>query len=333
MDITTAIAVARVHMEADIPVFFWGKPGVGKSDMTRQIAKYDNLPLIDVRATLLDTVDIRGLPSIEDGKAVWCQPDFLPRVDRDGKRGILFLDELADAPLAVQSSFYQLILDRRLGEYVFPTGWRIFAAGNRQGDGAAAQRMSTALADRFAQIDIEENVEAWGEWAVDNGINPLVLAFIRFRGDLLHNMEKGDKLFATPRSWARVAKAIDTMPKVGAAESLRLALVKSIVGDKAATEFEGFARMYGKLVPLETILSDPDNAPLYHEPNERWAIATGLARKVERDNVDAGLRYMKRLGEGEFASCFVLDAVRRKPKLKETRTFIDWAAENHVNLV
>jgi len=119
------------------PVFVWGSPGVGKSDVVRQVAESKQVALQDVRALLLDPVDLRGLPFLSpDKQAKWATPDFLPR---EGE-GILFLDELNSATAMVQASCYQLVLDRKLGEYTLPDGWAIVAAGNRESDRGVTTR-------------------------------------------------------------------------------------------------------------------------------------------------------------------------------------------------
>ena len=128
MKASSVLDALRVLVAARRPVFVWGSPGVGKSAVVGQLAKAMNIPLRDVRALLLDPVDLRGLPFLgTDGRSKWATPEFLPQ---DGA-GILFLDELNAAPAMVQASCYQLVLDRRLGEYTLPDGWAIIAAGNR----------------------------------------------------------------------------------------------------------------------------------------------------------------------------------------------------------
>ncbi len=98
--------------------------------------------LVDIRAVLLDPVDLRGLPSVGgDGTAHWCPPSFLPT---EGE-GILFLDELNAAPPLVQAACYQLVLDRKVGEYTLPDGWTVVAAGNRESDRAVTHRMLRRL--------------------------------------------------------------------------------------------------------------------------------------------------------------------------------------------
>ena len=109
------------------PVYLWGPPGVGKSSVVKQAAANNGLAVVDVRATLLDPVDLRGLPRVEGDQAKWCPPAFLPK---DGK-GVLFLDELAQAPPLVQAGCLQLVLDRQLGEYRLPDDWTVVAASTR----------------------------------------------------------------------------------------------------------------------------------------------------------------------------------------------------------
>jgi MoxR-like ATPase len=158
------------------PAFVWGPPGVGKSQVVAQVAALLGIRLIDIRAVLLDPVDLRGLPTVEQGRAAWAIPAFLPE---DGA-GILFLDELNAAPPLVQAACYQLVLDRALGEYRLPDGWAVFAAGNREGDRAVTSRMSSALANRFVHLVFEPDLDDWSQWAMGPGdLRPEVVAFLR----------------------------------------------------------------------------------------------------------------------------------------------------------
>ena len=110
------------------PAFIWGPPGAGKSSIVKEAASGAGLELLDVRASLLDPTDLRGIPAIEDGAS------GVHRAFGSTSSGVLFFDELNAAPPLVQVSLYQLTLDRRVGEYELPRGWRILAAGNRAED-------------------------------------------------------------------------------------------------------------------------------------------------------------------------------------------------------
>jgi MoxR-like ATPase len=137
-------AVLAKLIQTPWAVFIWGPPGAGKSSLVREVANDAGLPVIDVRATLLDPTDIRGIPAVQNGQAVWYPPSFLPTEDQSA--GLLFLDELTTAPPLVQASLYQLTLDRRVGEYRLPDGWFIVAAGNRAQDSSIVHRMPAACA-------------------------------------------------------------------------------------------------------------------------------------------------------------------------------------------
>jgi hypothetical protein len=50
-------------------VFIWGSPGTGKSAVLHQLAAELGIALRDIRALLLDPVDLRSLPFVgKDGR-------------------------------------------------------------------------------------------------------------------------------------------------------------------------------------------------------------------------------------------------------------------------
>jgi hypothetical protein len=162
------------------PVMLWGPPGVGKSQVVAQIASKHNVPVIDVRLSQMEPSDLRGIPFRSgNGLVEWAVPAMLPNLDRHGPRGVLFLDEITSAAPTVSAAAYQLILDRRLGEYRIPEGWTIFAAGNRQGDRGVTYSMPAPLANRFSHIEFETHLDDWVAWAYAHNIDERVIAFLR----------------------------------------------------------------------------------------------------------------------------------------------------------
>lgn len=313
-------------LQADIPTMLWGAPGVGKSDGVRQTAAtlYGG-SMIDFRASTRDPVAIMGLPALEGETTKWKVPDEFPRVDRDGPEGILFLDEINAASPSMQAAMFGLVLDRRVGDYVLPDGWRIVAAGNRQSDRAAAQRMPSALANRFAHIDVEPNVDAFCTWALKNLNSPEVYAFIRFRDELLHKMPEGDadpRTFPTPRAWASVARVANSPMDVLGRR------VTALVGEAAAAEFVSFIDIYRSLPSIDSVIANPTGSPVPSDkPAAMFALAGGLARKVDSSNFANAMVYAKRLGR-EFEIMFAIDATHRDPGLTHTATFTQWAQDN-----
>jgi MoxR-like ATPase len=145
-----------------VPLHIWGACGVGKSQIVAQVASEMNWQFLDVRAVQLDPVDLRGLPRIAGDQAEWVPPKFLPA----NGQGILFLDEFTSAPQVTQAGCYQLVLDRKLGEYRLPDGWAVIAAGNPPSERGVHFSMPRPLRNRFVHLDLEPDFEDWSKWAV-----------------------------------------------------------------------------------------------------------------------------------------------------------------------
>lgn len=320
-----ARAITR-YMNADIPVMMWGAPGIGKTDFCYQLGRSTGRHVIDWRTNLRDPVDARGLPvaDLENNVARWLRPNDLPFEGSDfPDDSIVFLDEVNTASPAMQVVAMQLVNERRVGEHRLKQDVYIIAAGNRQSDKAAAQRMPSALANRLAHVDIEADIDVYCEWAYANTISPMLIAFLRWRPALLHDMTVQDlRAFPTPRSWARTSRIIDDED-----DPLLLQMTAGLVGDGAAAELMGFVRTYRNLPSLDLVLSNPTGAPLPAEPSARFAITVALAHKVDARTFEAGMTYVRRL-PGEFEILFGIDAVKRDIGLSHTQTFSDFAVRN-----
>lgn len=356
-----AAQLLRIYVRANQPAFLEGQPGIAKSDLVRQEAAslcpadlggtstVPGVALLDVRAGLLDAVDVKGLPvpDLATRRTEWLSAGFLPYVERDGEFGILFLDELPQAPSLVQAGFLQLILDRRIGsDYVFPPGWRIVAAGNRQGDRAGAGRLLTPLANRFAWIPVEPDAESWRLWATATGLHPAVIAFASgFRPALLTNFDPNAvdrKAFASPRTWHAVSDLLqrnpqlESLPIASAADqdgaqkagALRLLAVAGHVGFEVACEFEGFFRSWKSLSALmPAVLSDPKTAPVPSDPSTLWALVCAMASKASAATFGTFLTYAERLPR-EFEVLLGVTATRRDAALTTAPGFAGWSLRN-----
>ena len=261
------------------PVFIWGPPGVGKSSVVQKIARDKKLELLDIRASLLDPTDLRGIPPVDKGQAKWCPPSFLPHAP--DSKGILFFDELNAAPALVQASLYQLTLDRRIGEYQLPKGWRIIAAGNRATDRAVVFRMPSALINRFVHLDFEADFEDWRDWSISRKIHPLVLGFLSTRPELLFKMDKPDKPFPTPRSWEMVSDILD---KFKSSKDCRDVILGTI-GEGASMEFLGYCDNSISEEIINKIISNPEKAKLPKKLGDQYALISYLTFKVDKQNV------------------------------------------------
>src|SRR3954447_4944393 len=292
------------------PVYVWGPPGCGKSSVVRQAATTLSFDLVDVRATLLDPVDLRGLPRLDGETAVWCPPAFLPR----SGEGVLFLDELAQAPPLVQAACLQLVLDRRVGEYELPPGWCVIAASNRQEDRAGAHRLISPLLNRFVHLDLEVSHDDWHDWAVQANVAPEVRSFLRYRPALLFAFDPSTnaRSFPTPRSWEFVSQVLPHTPT-----ELLHPVVAGCVGEGPAAEFVGFVRIYKDLPDPDQVLASPGTTSVPREPAVLYALCGALVercRKVSQKVLTAFVQYTGRMPD-EFGVLAMRDALSVAPKL------------------
>jgi len=262
------------------PVMIWGPPGVGKSELVAQVAEQHSVPLIDIRLSQLEPSDLRGIPFRTNGLVEWAVPRMLPDAQRHGEAGILFLDEITSATPAVSAAAYQLILDRCLGEYTVPEAWVIFAAGNRQGDRGVTYSMPTPLANRFTHFSFDVNLDDWVLWAHQHGIDERVIAFLRFRPELLFDFDPAldPVAFPTPRSWEFAHHALQ---KFDAGSVILANALQACVGNAAGIELNAFIDNLNNLPDVNAIVNGesvvvPDSIDL------QYALASSLVGQALR---------------------------------------------------
>jgi MoxR-like ATPase len=197
------------------PIFLWGPPGIGKSDIVAQIANSIDAHLIDIRLSLWEPTDIKGIPYFDSniGKMVWGAPSELPDEALAAKHKwiVVFFDEMNSSAPSVQAAAYQLILNRRVGQYKLPDNVIIVAAGNREADKGVTYRMPAPLANRFVHLELAVNFDDWFQWATDNRIHKDVVGYLQFAKKDLYDFDpkSPSRSFATPRSWSFVSELIE----------------------------------------------------------------------------------------------------------------------------
>ncbi|MGH8670534.1 MAG: AAA family ATPase [Burkholderiales bacterium] len=314
------------------PVMLWGPPGVGKSQIIAQIAQRHDVPLIDVRLAQMEPTDLRGIPFRKGDWVEWAVPAMLPDAQRHGAKGILFLDEITSAPPTVSACAYQLILDRRLGEYTIPNGWVIFAAGNRQGDRGVTYVMPAPLANRFTHYEVEANLDDWVAWANSCDIDERLIAFLRFRPELLFDFDPAHNpvAFPSPRSWEYTHRALQ---KFMHRPDLLLDSLQACVGPAGGVELKAFIDNMDKMPDIDGIL-DGSISDVPQGIDLQYGVAAALVRRATRlrDAPHAGeifgniLKYAKSLPQREMGVMLVTDMHRSIGKpLFAVPEFKDWA--------
>src|ERR1700730_4770334 len=237
------------------------------------------------------------------GRAPWAIPDFL----QPQGNGLLFLDELNRAPQLVQNACLQLALERQGGEYSLPDGWSVVAAGNPDTH-RGVTRMSEALANRFVHLAIAPDLDDWTRWAISADVRPELIAFVRFRPELLHSYDpkSTEKAYPSPRSWEFVSQILNASPPV----SVEHALYAGTVGEGPAGELVGFLDVYRQLPSIDGILMNPKKAKVPEEPGALFAVSAALARKSTEGNFDRVMTYADRMPPEWMVYC-VKDATAR----------------------
>ena len=239
------------------PIFLWGPPGIGKSDIVHQIAKDNDAHVIDIRLSLWEPTDIKGIPFFNstENKMQWAPPAELPDEEMAAKHKtiILFMDEMNSAAPSVQAAAYQLVLNRRVGTYRLPDNVVMVAAGNRETDKGVTYRMPAPLANRFLHLEMKVDFEDWFTWATENRVHKDVVGFISFSKKDLYDFDpkSASRSFATPRSWMFVSELLDD----DLDQNTLTDLVSGAVGEGLAVKFMAHRKVASKLPKPEDILA------------------------------------------------------------------------------
>jgi len=313
------------------PLMIHGSPGIGKSDAIQlasgMIAGHKTVVmqgdvgpnpasefgLFDVRLTTMGPEEF-GLPSadLETGVQRRLPVDWFPSTDRTDlpDHGILLFEEVVTAVQAVQAATFQITHDRRLGDKVMKPGWSIVLTGNLLTDGGGVHKMLTPLANRMIHVYVVSSTDSWNDWALDNGIEDELVAFVRFRPELLNTFEdhvkkrSKDHAFATERTW----HVVNDLIKDGGQP--HPAMLAGAVGQGPAMEFSAFRKVWASMPSIDGILMDPSGAPVPEGAAVRYAVVTALASRASGTNFAEICQYIERM-PAEFAVLTVKDCMRR----------------------
>lgn len=266
------------------PIFIWGPPGIGKSDIIKQIGIESNSLVIDVRLSLWDPTDIKGVPYFDDttGTMKWAPPEELPTIAlaSNNSRIILFLDEMNSAAPSVQAAAYQLVLNRKVGTYTLPDNVVIVAAGNRESDKGVTYRMPAPLSNRFIHIEMTHSFDDWLEWAAENKIHKDVVGFLAWsKGDLYDfDPKSSSRAFSTPRSWSFVS---ELLTDDDCDDETLMTLMVGSVGEGTAIKFGAYQKIAGKMPNPTDVLKGKVKSLEHKEISAMYALTIGLCYELK----------------------------------------------------
>lgn len=266
------------------PIFLWGPPGIGKSDIVAQItASLPNSHLIDVRLSLWEPTDIKGIPYFNSNANTmsWAPPSELPSQEFAAQYDniVLFLDEMNSAAPSVQAAAYQLILNRKVGTYKLPDNVLIVAAGNREADKGVTYRMPAPLANRFVHLELAVNFDDWFSWAVNNQIHKDVVGYLTFAKKDLYDFDpkSPSRSFATPRSWSFVSELLEDDIDAGTTTDL----VAGAIGEGLAVKFMAHRKVAASMPNPSDILAGKVKEMKSKEISAMYSLTVSLCYELK----------------------------------------------------
>jgi len=266
------------------PLFLWGPPGIGKSELVEGITNELGGLMIDLRLGQMEPTDIRGIPfyNKDSGKMDWAPPVELPDEEMASQYPIvvLFLDELNSAAPSVQSAAYQLILNRRIGKYRLPKNVVMVAAGNRESDKGVTFRMPTPLANRFLHQEMKVDFSSWQQWAVLNNIHKDVVGYLSFAKQDLYDFDakSSSRAFATPRTWTFVSELLEDDDSD---DDTIMNLIAGTVGEGLAVKFMAHRKIAGRMPKPEDILSGKEKELNVKEVSAMYSLVISMCYELK----------------------------------------------------
>jgi len=271
-----AMRLTKAMILMQKPVFLHGSPGIGKSDMIREIGKELGRDVYDIRLLLMGETDIRGLPYFNSTtkKMEWAPPSAFP-LD-ENSTAIIFLDEITQASPSVQAASLQLVLDRKIGDFKLGDGVAIVAAGNRASDRTGAKPLIKALSNRFAHINVESRFKDWQKYAMETGVHPDVVGFLSHKSQFLNTFDPSDpaNAFATPRTWVYFVS--DILKSGIVPDDLLHDAISGAIGEAIALEFMSVRKILTKLPKPDDVLSGKVTKLDYKEIAAQYSLVTSI---------------------------------------------------------
>lgn len=275
------------------PIFGLGKGGIGKTESIMELAKEKlKIGYIDIRLLLYSETDLKGIPypSVDHKRTIWLQNDILPTAERDGETGILVFDEITSCSRSVRTAAYQLLNERRLGEYVLPDGWMIVCLGNGEEDGGDYQGMEGNFVNRCSVFNVVPDVEAWKMWAHNHNVNPLVTGYVSWKPADLHSYNPDSETeiaFASPRSWTAVSNILN-VNEFSVDDAVMCARIQSNLGTRVGQQFIAFCKFKDKTVDPKRIICNGEKPVI--EQQEVLYITISSVVKIVGDQIMSDIK-------------------------------------------
>lgn len=326
--------LAMILAQAKMPMLVIGRPGIGKTDIIKQVAETLGWNLIISHPVVDDPTDYKGMPFVSDGQAGFIPFADLKQLIEADQPTIHFADDFGHAPKLTQAAYMQMMLTRAINGKKISDHVVFFAASNRKEDKAGVSGMLEPLKDRYATIvELVANLEDWVGWAIGAGMPFELISYVRYRQEILTEWKPTSdfRRMPTPRSIASVGRMIQlNIPKM-----LQRRTFAGAIGKERASELVGFLDIYKNLPDPMDVILHPTTAMVPEEPAPLYALCGALASHATAQTIDAIITYADRL-KPEFSVMLVSDATIKDRKgansLCNNSSFIKWV-HNHQDVL
>ena len=307
------------------PVFISGQPGVGKTTGVAAMAKRMGAHYNHIHAATCLTEDF-GMPYLtqDADKFGYKMPHWWPGEESPELHNqVMCFDDMSQCSADIQKVIANIIQQRELHGHKLPDEVHVVATGNRMEDRAGANRILGHLANRYTELEWDVDLDGWCKWAIDHGVHPSVISFVRFRPNLLQDYNPQRSANPTCRSWVEGVSSILGRVDFGA----EYECFKGAVGEGAAAEFVGFRKIERALPNIDNLLLNPTKTDVPTDPATLYAISGAIAHRATKDNFKDVVTYCNRMPQ-EFGVLTVSYAARKDAALASTQAFTDWAVQN-----
>lgn len=335
MKIGKAKELLKFCVENNLACLLVGSPGIGKTSIVEQTAEELGQDFMSMHPVVSDPTDFKGMPFPKGDVAEFLPFGDLNRLIHAEKPTICLIDDIGQAPASVQAACMQLLLARRINGHKIADHVTFIAATNRRQDRAGVTGILEPVKSRFATIaHVDTDIEEWTQWALGQKTPIELVAFLRWRVELLNKFEpsKDMKNSPNPRSWGWVGSFL----KKKLPENLWNDAFAGAVGEGAAAEFLAFIKIFRSLPTKESIINNPTKAPIPDVTKKNgvstmYATCGMLANACTEENIDRVVQYASRgRFPEEFKTLLITDAIRINPELQNTFTFIGEAVNQRL---
>jgi hypothetical protein len=328
------------YMAEGYNIMFTGMPGIGKTALVELICEREGWNVIVFHPVISDPVDFKGMPWLftdSNGKehCVFVPFDQLKALVEAKGKTIVFLDDLGQAPEAVQAACMQLLHGGKINGVKISDDCSFVACTNRKRDRAGVKGILEPVKSRFHGIwELEPDLDLWLDYMIGKGMSPMLVAFMRKRPAWLTGGDDGWKPESDivnqpcPRTLEHLSDAINlNLPKVA-----RPTAYAGAVGQSLANEYFAWEQLLLQMPDLDVVCQNPGGAEVPTTPDIMYAMIGALHVRMDHNNISNIYKYIERVFPQELQAVFYFDVKKFNPALINTRAHVAWAA-NHGDIL